>query len=256
MTQKFTVLVPDTASAAPLHRRVLATLPNHFDVVVSGDADAALIDGSRTERCDGARAFVLDGLPAGRLTLASSSIVVPAHQFVPRLLVDQNFATARSIPFSLLNISLDVAGLGAALFNRALVEQLAIVRLLTNGALRLSSVERCGPGFVAIGTVPEQHVSVTMTSFPSPGDACRLSLAAVSRVSRLQVDIGASIIARPAVIRLYGPQGAAEGMPVYQSSHRITWLKVHELLRYSSATLDYRLADLSEDLETAREWFR
>jgi hypothetical protein len=45
-------------------------------------------------------------------------------------------------------------------------------------------------------------------------------------------------------------------MPVYQSSHRITWLKVHELLRYSSATLDYRLADLSEDLETAREWFR
>jgi hypothetical protein len=256
MTQRFTVLVPDTAPAAALHRSVLATLPNHFDVVVSGDADAALIDGSRAECCDRTRAFVLDGLPPGKLNLAASSIVVPAHQFFPRLLVDQNIATARSIPFSLMSISLDVAGLGPAPFHRALFEQFAIVRLLTKDALRLSSVERCGPGFVATGTVPEQHLSVTMTSFPSPGDAGRLSLAAVSRVSRLQVDISASTIARPAVIRLYGPGGSAEGMRVYQRSHRITWLKVHELLRDTSATLDYRLADLNEDLETTREWLR
>jgi hypothetical protein len=253
MTQKFTVHVPEGAPAAALHRSVLATLPNHFYLVASGNVDAALINGFSVECSVGARILVLDGLPAA-LSVTPSSIVVPAHQFVPRLLADKNFAAARSIPFSLINIVVVTARPDDDLLPRALLEQLAIVRLLASGAPRLSSVERCGRGFVASGGVAERDISVTLAGFPSPVGAAKLSLAAVSRAHRLQVDIEANAMARPAAIRLLGPDGSAEGIPVYQNSHRLTWLKVHELLSNSAAGVELGAGELNEDLESVHEW--
>jgi|SRR5271170_585405 len=254
MTQKFTAHVPKAAPAAALHRSVLATLPNHFDVVGSSNADAVLIDGFSVERHISARVLVLDGLPSAALSLTPSSIVVPAHQFAPRLLADKNFAAARAIPFSLINIEVDTARPDDDLLPRALLEQLAAVRLLASGAPRLTSVERCGRGFVATGTVAGRDIWVTLTSFPSPVGAAKLSLAAVSPTHRLRVDVDATAIARPAAIRLLGPDGSVEGIQVYQNSHRLTWLKVHELLSSPTAGVELSVGDVNEDLETVHEW--
>ena len=55
---------------------------------------------------------------------------------------------------------------------------------------------------------------------------------------RLDVSIDAATPARPAVIRLFGADGVREAMPIYQSSHRLTWLKIHAFLSGSVPTSD------------------
>ena len=250
MTKQFTARIPDSAESAAVHRSVLASLPNHFRIVASGEADAALCEDASLIPHEATRVILWAGGPCH--ALPSASIVVPELQFAPQLLADTAFASARASAFSLIVISLQTAN--PIHLQHALFEQLTLVRALTGGSPRLSSVERSGAGFIATGSVGEHNAAVLLSCFPSPTGAAKLSLAAVSPTSRLQAEIDASASSRPALIRFFGPEGVNEKRQIHQNSRRLTWMTIYKLLSDHAATAEIPRKDIIADWQTVSLW--
>jgi hypothetical protein len=65
---------------------------------------------------------------------------------------------------------------------------------------------------------------------------------------------GAGTLARPGVIRLFGAGGVREAMPIYQSSHRLTWLKIHGFLSGSVPASDLPILNALDAAVIARSF--
>jgi hypothetical protein len=79
-----------------------------------------------------------------------------------------------------------------------------------------------------------------------------LQLHAVGTDHRVDVLMDAATPARSGVIRLFGADGVREAMPIYQSGHRLTWLKVHAFLSGSVPASDLQILNAVDAAVIAR----
>src|SRR5271163_99090 len=165
MTTRYSVQLEATGAAATAHRAVLAGLPEHFEIVESGAADAVLVTNAATRR--GASVLVA----ADTLTAPASHVVaIPAMRFVPRLFAEPIVTRAHSA-FSVLYdsvVRLDSVGIRG--IRGALLEQLAALRALTGETLHLTKIVRIGEGYLAEGVLGQRTAVVALTgvAFSSP----------------------------------------------------------------------------------------
>ena len=58
----------------------------------------------------------------------------------------------------------------------------------------------------------------------------------------------------PAYDEMFGADGVREAMPIYQSSHRLTWLKVHAFLSGSIPASDLPILNATDLAVAARSF--
>ena len=247
MKRRFTVAIGDGGSGVALHRSVLASLPGHFSIVDSGPADAVLLSGEGTG--NQARVSVLDGRALLARQLLRGGAAFPAFPFLPRLAASALADRAREVAWTLVDIMTTVERSNEAGYVAALVEQLAIVRLLTGFRARMLTGRRIRTGYVATGRVVGTNSLCTFAGLISPVNKATLTIDAVANVSRLRVEIDADAMARAGVIQLIDQDGRRETPPVFQNSHRLTWLKAYDALSGEAGSWDP--AELLEDIEEA-----
>lgn len=254
MTRQFTIKIAGEDGAAALHRRVLASLPNHFRLGVSDVSDAILVTDSPPPSTHSARAIVLDGLSFASQLTSGQSPVLPALRFAPRIAADASLPVARATRFSMIDIVATIPAAGKEALQWSFVEQLALIRVLTSATPNMLSLRRFGAGFAAAGVINDRETVITINALVSPIGRAGLMLDAVSRETRLAVAMDADATARPADIRLFRGDGMFQAKPTHQNSHRLTWLKVHALLTGEGRISDGGSEDFKQDLETARGW--
>jgi hypothetical protein len=236
MTRQFTVSCRDSSSAERSHRATLASLPGHFRVVSDGPADAAYA--SFQNPLAGVRAVVFDA--AEQAQMKPAVFAIPAWSYLPRLEADACFVEACTRPYGLITCVTAVAEGDERYLRSALLEQLAILRRFGSADPSISVFQRDAKGYLAVVKIGQAMASLIGRVSPLAQD--ELQLQAVGANYRFDIAMDAVTLARPAIIRLFGAEGAREAMPVHQSSHRLTWLKVHALLSGLISTSDLVLA--------------
>jgi hypothetical protein len=235
MIRQFTVLLREPNATGSGHHAVLASLasvPAHFRVVVDGPADAAYT--SLEDPPAGVRVVVFDASLRAPSTLAIP--VTPAWTYLPRMEANACFAEACTRSFAVISCVVTVAGAEKRRLRGAVLEQLAILRKLTGADPSVSAFRRDSGGYMAhVSAGPAWALMIGRVS-PLAQDA--LQLHAVGTDHRLDVTMDAATSARPGVVRLFGADGVREAMPIYQSSHRLTWLKIHAFLSGSVPASD------------------
>ncbi|MCA1454975.1 hypothetical protein I6F35_17355 [Bradyrhizobium sp. BRP22] len=228
MIRQFTVLLREPNATGPGYGAVpasLASIPAHFRVVADGPADATYA--SLENPPADVRIVVFD---AARLWAPSTLTipVAPAWTYLPRMEADAGFAEACTRSFAVINCMVTVAAAEERRLRGAFLEQLAILRKLTGADPSVRAFRRNARGYVAdVGVGP---TSASMIGRVSPLAQDALQLHAVGVDHRLDVSMDAATSARPAAIRLSGADGLRQAMPIHQSSHRLTWLKIHAFL--------------------------
>jgi hypothetical protein len=248
MIPQFTVLLREPNAMRPGHRGALASLasvPAHFRVVADGPADVAYA--SEDLPAD-ARVVIVDAPPRTPSTLAIP--VTPAWTYLSRMEADACFAEACTRLFAVISCVVTVAGAEERRLRAAFLEQLAILRKLTGADPSVRAFRRNSKGYVADLSVGP--ASALMIGRVSPLAQAALQLDAVGVDHRLEVSMEATTPARPAVIRLFGADGLREAMPIYQSSHRLTWLKIHAFLSGSIPASDLPIVNADDAAATAR----
>ena len=248
MICQFTVSLREPMTE-PDQRAVLASLasiPAHFRVVVDGAADVAYT--STADPPGDVRIVVFDVPPRAPSTLTIP--VTPAWTFLTRMEADACFAEACTQSFTVISCVVTVAGTEERRLRAAFLEQLAILRKLTGADPAVRAFRRNARGYVA--DVSVGPVSALMIGKVSPLAQAELQLDAVGADHRLEVSMDATTPARPAVIRLFGADGLSEAMPIYQSSHRLTWLKIHAFLSGSIAASDLPIVNTDDVAAIAR----
>jgi hypothetical protein len=224
MISQFTVLLHKPNAMGPDHRAVLASIPAHFRVVVDGPADVAYA--SLEDPPADVRVVVFD---APQWVPSSLAIpVTPAWTYLSRMEADACFAEACTRSFAVISCVVTVAGAEECRLRGAFLEQLAMLRKLTGTDPSVRAFRRNARGYVADVSVGPALALMLGRVSPLAQDA--LQLHAVGVDHRLDVSMDAATHARPAAIRLFGADGLREGMPIHQSSHRLTWLKIHAFL--------------------------
>jgi hypothetical protein len=249
MIRQFTVLLREPNATGPGHRAALASLasiPAHFRVVADGPADAAYT--SLEDPPADVRVVVFDAPLRTPSTLAIP--VTPAWTYLSRMEADACFAEACTRSFAVISCVVTVAGAEERRLRGALLEQLAISRKLTGADPSVRAFRRNAKGYVA--DVGVGSASALMTGRVSPLAQDALQLHAVGVDQRLDVSMDAATAARPAAIRLFGADGLREAMPTYQSSHRLTWLKIHAFLSGSIPASDLPIVHAVDDTAIAR----
>jgi hypothetical protein len=224
MTRQFTVSCRTSNAAGPDHRAVLASLPEHFRVVADGHADAAYT--SLESPPAGARVLVCDCLGTARP--ATRIPTIPAWTYLPRMEADACFAEARGRSFEVISCLITVADTAKGQLRHALLEQLAVLRTLTGAEPSIDAFQHDARGYRAVVRIGRAAGSMIGRVSPLAWDT--LQLDAVGKDHRLDITMDAETLARPANIRLFGAGGLRQAMPNHQSSHRLTWLKVHAFL--------------------------
>src|SRR4249919_2332506 len=153
--QQFTVSIAHGRAAA-LHRKALARLPAHFRIVEYGSADVVLIAGDSPIKIERARLVVVDDLAAIRASLALPTQVVPAFRYMPRLALGHLPFSLKSSDFKLIDMMTTVSTDDRQGLRFSLIEQLAILRVLTDGTVSLLNVHRTTGGYLADATVSHQ----------------------------------------------------------------------------------------------------
>jgi hypothetical protein len=235
MIRQFTVLLREPSATGPDHRAVLASLasiPAHFRVVVDGPADAAytLLEDPPAD----VQIVVFDAPLRAPSTLAIP--VTPAWNYLSRMEADACFAEACTRSFAVISCAVTVAGVGKRRLRGAFLEQLAILRKQTGADPSVRAFRPNKKGYVA--DVSVGPASALLSGRVSPLAQAALQLHAVGVNHRLEVSMDAETSARPASIRLFGADGLREAMPIYQSGHRLTWLKIHAFLSGSVPASD------------------
>lgn len=248
MIPQFTVLLREPNATGPGHRAVLASLasiPAHFRVVVDGPADVA---------------YAPEDLPADvRIVMVDSPLRAPSNLAIPvtpvwtylsRMEADACFAEAcmRSFPVISCVVTIDAAE--ERRLRWAFLEQLAILRKLAGANPSVHAFRRNARGYVA--DVSVGPALALMIGRVSPLAQAALQLHAVGVDHRLEVSMDAETPARPAAIRLFGADGLREAMPIYQSGHRLTWLKIHAFLRGSVPASDLPIVNADDAAAIAR----
>ena len=225
MTTRYSVRLEAPAAFATQHRAVLAALPEHFEIVESGAADAVLVADAATRR--GARVLVA----ADTLTApAIDTVAIPAMSFAPRLFAEPIVVGAHSTSFALYDSVVRLDRAGSQGIRTGLLEQLAALRALTGEALHLTKIVRIGEGYLADGVLGQRTAVVALTgvAFSSPGPAFALHAANIKQ--RLEIEIDEPSIARPARVQTFSAEGTTQGVLIHQNDHRLTWLAVHATL--------------------------
>jgi hypothetical protein len=249
MIRQFTVLLRAPNATEPNQRAVLASLasiPAHFRVVADGPADAAFT--SAADPSGDARIVVFDVPLRAASTLTIP--VTPAWTYLSRMEVDPHFAEACMQSFPAISCVVTVAGTEERRLRGAFLEQLAILRKLTGADPSVRAFRRNAKGYVANVSVGSA-LAVTIGRI-SPLARAALQLHAVGMDYRLEISMDAEASARPASIQLFGADGLREAMPVYQSGHRLTWLKVHAFLSGSVPASDLPTVNADDAAAIAR----
>ena len=245
--RKYTVRLNGQIDASKPHRFALASLPEHFEIVESGSADAALVSSAGT--VGGARVGVAaDPL----LDMDTGAALIPAMRFAPRLFAEPMIVGARSVNYALYDsvIRFDRAGISG--LRAALLEQLAGLRAITSQALRLTKLARVGDGYLAVGTLSQGNAAVALTGV-SASHGPTFTLHAVSLERRLEIEIDDDAIARPTRVKVFGVEGVTQAPTIHQSGRRLTWLGVHAVLSGGGQDVyggDAWRADLAEVFRT------
>lgn len=247
MTEQFTVRIFGHGAAQSLHRRIIASLPNHFRIVGEGRADAALF----VEPIDvppEAGIIVLHEPSAMPKLVKSSSAIIPSLCFAPRLAADGAIAAARETRFALIDVVSTQDQMNPARMRSSLLDQLTMVRIITGARPILADIRRVGSGYVASAGVGGQSTVITLAGWKSPAGTREAAIDAVAVASRIHVEMNDGAIASPARILSFDSRGTSQAPLVHQSGHRLTWLKVHGLLSGTSAAANDELMDFEEAL--------
>jgi hypothetical protein len=224
MTCQFRVFCREPEAAHLGHRAALVSLPAHFRIVTQGPADVACV--SSEDAPPSVRILVCDGSETAGST--ATIPVVPARTYLPRMEADDCFDRARRRQFETISCLITVATAGRRPLFGALLEQLAILRSLTAAEPSIGAFQRDARGYMAVIRIGTATASAIGRASSLARDT--LQLDAVGKEHRLDITMDAATLARPATIRLFGSQGLRQAMPIHQSSHRLTWLKVHAFL--------------------------
>jgi hypothetical protein len=165
--RQFTVSVGHGRAAA-LHRKALASLPDHFRIVESGSIDAVLLADETASKIEGARLIVLGDLAAIKASFGAATAVVPAFRYVPRLAFGHFPFPVETSGFALFDLVTTVTTNDCEGLRFSLIEQLAILRALTGGKASLLNVHRVNAGYLANAAVSDQAAAVTLTGIVSP----------------------------------------------------------------------------------------
>jgi hypothetical protein len=225
MTTRYLVRLEGADAAATPHRAVLSALPEHFEIVESGPADAVLVANVATGR-GGSVLVATDVMTAP----ARDVVAVPAMRFAPRLFAEPAVIAARSTLFALYDSVVRLESVKIRGIHGALLEQLAALRALTGETVHLTKIVRIGDGYLAAGVLEQRRGIVALTGLgpSSPGPAFALHAANVEQ--RLEIEIDETSIARPARVQTFSARGVSQGALNHQNDHRLTWLAVHATL--------------------------
>jgi hypothetical protein len=249
MTRQFTVLLREPNATGPDQRAVLASLagiPAHFRVVADGPADAVYT--SLEDPPADVRIVIVDSPLRAASNLAIP--VTPAWTYLSRMEADAGFAEACMRSFSVISCVVTIAAAEERRLRGAFLEQLAILRKLTGADPTVRAFRRNVRGYVA--DVSVGPALALMIGRVSPLAQAALQLHAVGVDHRLEVSMETATPARPAGIRLFGADGLREAMPIYQSSHRLTWLKIHAFLSGSVPASDLPIVNAGDAAAMAR----
>jgi hypothetical protein len=247
VTDGFVVKIAGGGPEAGRHRSALASLPRHFRLVETGDADAVLATDELREGIENARVVVHPHPGDISRGPASAPVIVPALRFAPRLFAEPLVKRAGSSSYALID-SVICAEIGTrSAVRSALLEQMAALRALIGRPIRLTAFASAGDGYLALGATERRGDIITLTGVPAPLGRAELAVRAICQASRLEATISAETIARPSRIQLFGPNGVTQGPLIHQSSDRLTWLAVHEYLARAK-TPPYGEPELRADL--------
>jgi hypothetical protein len=236
MSEPFTVRLGGSAEQQGFHASVLATLPEHFQILEgSAAADVELMD----------HPAVLDGLLQVSARAGTAKLAIPALRFAPQLL---GVVEPRSGDFSLINLVATTQSGGDAVWRALLLEQLAVLRVLLGARPRVGSIHRAANGYIARLAVEDRPVLISVSAHVSPLKETALAVHAVGPCLRLEASIDNPAIAKPARIHVHDANGTRERAATYQSSCRLVWLAVHAALRGAPPSAGYPLAAFDDDV--------
>jgi hypothetical protein len=247
MISQFTVLLREPNATGPDQRAVqasLASIPAHFRVVADGPADVAYAKDLPAD----VRIVIVDAPLQAPSTLAIP--ITPAWSYLSLMEADACFAEACTRSSSVVSCVVTIAEAEEPRLRATFLEQLAILRKLTGADPSIHAFRRNATGYVADVSVGQAWA--LMIGRVSPLAQAALQLHAIGVDHRLEVSMDAETPARPAVIRLFGADGLREAMPIYQSSHRLTWLKIHAFLSGSVPASDLPIINRDDAAAVAR----
>ena len=225
MTTRFTVRLEGPAETVAAHRFALATLPEHFEVLDRGTADAALV--SSGAPAAGARVVVA----ANPLTAPESEpVTIPAMRFASLLFAEPLLRRAQEARYALIDSVVRLDRFDPAEVRTSLLEQMAALRAVTGDALGLTKFTRMRDGYLAQGTFAGRGEVVTLTGVSSNSSGPVFSLHAASQERRVEIEIDDQAIARPTRLRTFNVAGLVQGPLIHQNSNRLTWLLAHAAL--------------------------
>jgi len=252
MTRQYSCVVGVGTEAANSHRRALASIPNHFRIVETGPADVVLWGHRADADLASARAVVLDDLLAAPAAASSARLVIPALRFLPLLSANGLFELAAGRKFTSLELNSTVPVETTNGLALSLLEQLAILRILSGSRASVAMLNSFGTGYLSIAKLGHPDTAVSLSAVLGGHDEGDLSVQAVSPTERIEAHIGAGATARPASIVHFDSKGSSQTIPLRQNSLRLTWLSAHEVLSDGGATVPYDLSMLLDDLATVR----
>ena len=250
---RFRVLLAGSAIETERHRRALASLPNHFEIVESERADIYLHSQS-----DGIgeypnnSALVLDEPTRMFEPIFEHVRVLPAFQYLPLI---QEIPTIKAgSTFSLTNIEITClnAHTSESSIASCLFEILAIIRVLTGKAADVDAHTKIENGLLIAGHVADESTSFAISIFRSPLNFGEINILGVSKSERVSIAIQSDQTAQPGKIRLFDKTGSSQSWPLHQNSHRLTWLAAYKLAAKNSSSKLYNEIDLEADCSAAK----
>jgi transposase len=254
-----TISIDRAGPDSVLHRTVLASLPNSYELV-DGAAEVVLVsasDAPATEQAvdGGARAVVLDR--PGRLSvqqLAALEAVaeqhgcalVPAPTYGPRLAAAPDLLEGAKVDLVESTIT------SSDSLRSSLVEQLALLRQVLGTVASIRILHSSASTYTVEASMADHPRSqVLLNGLASTSGIEEASLHAIGRDRHLAVRIDAGPVARPADISLFDRGGRHSPWPVHQHAHRITLRLLHEMLIGGEGGISYSIKDLRHDVRLA-----
>lgn len=259
MTQ-LTVALPLDASAAGLHRAVLASVPSRFAVVAGADASSAdvrVVSGASPDWVDQVAAAIGDGTRAVMLAgpcrvaaddvrelaakAAAAGVVVAVDNpyvsdpawtsALPRI---REVLAVSSLVDSTVTIS-PSDGPGRALTS-ALIEQLGLVRTLLNDYGVRAAVPPSDSHYVVVDDPRRSglagdgadHKVLTLVGVVSAHGEPGLSLTVVGNERRCTVHFHDDALARPTEITFFDDKTQDAHRPHFESGYRACWARLHD----------------------------
>lgn len=227
--RRYRVQLEGSAETTARHRIALASLPEHFETVES-EPDSVLASGLAVE--PGVTVVVAaDPL----IVPETEAVALPAMRFASRLFSAPMARSPQPSSYLLYDSLVRLDRSGTDGLRAALLEQLAVLRLIEGDGVRLIRFLRVGDGYLAEGALPNRSATAALTGVGSgaPGPAFTLIAAGLDR--RLEIQIDDAAIARPARLLAFDVDGALTPSLTHQSSDRLTWLAAHAILSGKAA---------------------